>query len=285
MKTMKLTALIPVYNDDYALAFCLGSIVDHFDEIIVLDDASTDDTPDVAADFARRYRHVSFVRHEGKQLGWIEARNKLLALTGSDYLFWLDSDDVLCEYEAGRLKHCAEAYGMVRFKLTELWGDFNHTTQRLRHSDPCHLFLNRRARPHAHWAGGSAAKLVDCGVRTPGSFVPHFFHIKGVKPDCRLVERQMMRKWLRSGRQGALSVDDLTGEEIHKRAMKMLLHSRQDRLIRTYPDNGNAPRRPAVIEAEVKAGQRFEIIYTDGRPVDRLDRGSLINLKERHCIW
>ena len=33
----KLTALIPVYNDDYALGFCLASIVDHFDEIIVLD--------------------------------------------------------------------------------------------------------------------------------------------------------------------------------------------------------------------------------------------------------
>ena len=94
---MKLTALIPAYNDAYTLGLCLASIVEHFDEILVLDDASTDETPDVAADFARRHAHVRYVRHEGRQLGWVEARNRLLALTDAAHLFWLDSDDVLCE--------------------------------------------------------------------------------------------------------------------------------------------------------------------------------------------
>lgn len=36
MSANQLTALIPAHNDDYTLSFCLASIVDHFDETIVL---------------------------------------------------------------------------------------------------------------------------------------------------------------------------------------------------------------------------------------------------------
>ena len=60
---MKLTALIPVHNDDYALSFCLASIVDHFDRIIVLDDASTDDTGGALASGVTR-EGLEYLRHE-----------------------------------------------------------------------------------------------------------------------------------------------------------------------------------------------------------------------------
>ena len=156
---MKLTALIPAYNDDYALRFCLASIVDHFDEIIVLDDASTDNTPDVAADCARRHGHVRYVRHEGRQLGWIEARNRLAAMTEAGHLFWLDADDVLCEYNAHVLQIVAQSPSAVtRLQLCEMWGDFHHTTQRLRHYDRCHVYVNRRAFSDFIWTGGTCAR-------------------------------------------------------------------------------------------------------------------------------
>ncbi len=198
---MKLTALIPPYNDDYALGFCLASIVDHFDEIIVLDDASTDDTPDVAADFARRHRHVRHVRHEGRLLGWVQARNQLAALTDADHLLWLDADDVLCEYNAGMLEALAQSpSAMTLLLLCEMWGDFHHTTQPLKHADPCHLYMNRRAVGGIRWEGVAVERQVfgskpaGCGV----SGWPLFFHIKGVKPDRRLAERRRMRDYLRT---------------------------------------------------------------------------------------
>jgi hypothetical protein len=311
--TMKLAALIPAYNDDYALGFCLASIVEHFDEIVVFDDASTDGTPDVAADFARRCRRVRLVRHEGRQLGWIEARNRLARLTDADHIFWLDSDDVLCEYNAHLLRVMAERAErggppIVRFCLTEMWGDFFHTTQRLRHYDRCHFYMNRRALKDFVWAGGTCARCNllpqeegrdECGdggrsgrrgdgaVHAINGMEPLFFHIKGVKPDRRLAERHFIRSYLRDPRRPdhlgdfavpavVSSIAEMSPTEAHDIALRVLLHSRQDRLTPTYLTGSTVktveavPDRPEAIQRALPG--RFEIVYRDGRPIDRIDR-------------
>jgi len=305
---MKLTALIPAYNDDYALSFCLSSIVDYFDEIIVLDDASTDHTPDVALDCARRHPHVRYYRHEGAQLGWIEARNRLAALTDSEHLFWLDSDDVLCGYNADLFEEITESgRAAVQLQLTEMWGDFHHTTQRLRHYDRCHFYMNRRLVGDFRWTGGTCARCEPRGTagltsrvltgRSPG---PLFFHIKGVKSDHRLLERRYIRRWLReragAGRLGEFPfaymedaetdsiatapIDEWPESVVHAAALDMLLKSRQDHLVLSYNSpfglqpsalSAAAPRRPEVIEAALPG--RFEIVYQNGAPVDRMDHG------------
>ena len=289
---MKLTALIPVYNDDYTLCFCLASIVNHFDEILILDDASTDDTPDVAVDFARRHSHVRYHRHKGPQLGWIEARNRLAALTESTLLFWLDSDDVLCEYNALLLRRIAEGpQPLVRLQLTEMWGDLCHTTGRLRHYDRCHTFVNRRVMREFAWTGGTCARLtVGARHAVPARSItahsgpgPLFFHLKGVKPDRRLVERQRIRGYLGAkdrperleafvGARHAVPIEELSDAQIHQLALHTLLRSRQDHLTPTYTEKGapGAPRRPEVIEAALPG--RFRIVYSaEGEPVDRIE--------------
>ena len=278
---MRLTALIPAHNDAYTLAFCLASIVHYFDEIIVLDDASTDETPDVALGVARQNAHIRYSRHEGAPLGWVEARNRLLAMTDSDYLFWLDADDVLCEYNAHLLHQVAGSNDpVVRLQLCEMWGDFYHTTQRLRHYDRCHVYVNRGAMRDFCWSGGSAARPETAvkGVNGPG---PLFFHLKGVKPDARIVERSLTRKWLRGklDRPPAQIVAEMAcpehgrraPDEVHTRALKVLLTSRQDHLRATYISDaaGAAPRRPEVIERALPG--RFRIVYDRRLPADRVD--------------
>ena len=277
---MRTVALIPVYNDAYCLGLCLRSVVDRFDRVIVLDDASTGDTPDVAADFARAHKGFWFYRHDGPQLGWIEARNHLLAHCpdGFDQHFWLDSDDVMCDLEEGVLSHMAGRGRIVRLGLCEMWGDLNHTTQRLRHYDRCHVYINRRLVGDYTWKGGAMAKLANCeGIRLCKWGEVLFFHLKGVKPDRRLVERHMIRKWLRAGKVGTLRefsrIDSMTGAEIHALANRVLFQNKENRLAPTYLPGGAAvPLRPAVIEHEVQRGQRFEILYKDGQPFDRTDR-------------
>ena len=292
---MKLTALIPVYNDDYALGFCLASIIEHFDEIVVLDDASTDETPEVALGFARAHGHVRYVRHEGRQLGWIEARNRLARFTEGEHLFWLDSDDVLCEYNVGLLRQIAEGPApIVRLYLTEMWGDFYHTTQRLRHYDRCHMYMNRAALRDFAWTGSPAGRgeggtAARCDVHRevvaqngPG---PLFFHIKGVKPDRRLVQRRLMRRWLGDpAREDNLEarIAEMGEEEVHRLALEVLLRSKQDHLVPTYLENAGVaqqlhkvgasrpPTRAEVIEAALPG--RFEIRYPTGGSPDRFDR-------------
>ena len=270
---MKLTAMVPAYNDDYALNFCLASLVDHFDEIIVFDDASTDHTPDVALSFGKAVRYF---RHEGRQLGWIDARNEMMRFTDSSHLFWLDSDDVLCEYEARHLVKIATGpHPLVRLGLVEMWGDLNHTTQRLKHHDKCHLFVNRNLLRDVRWSGGTAANYKPLkNIQTRGSRVM-FFHLKGVKSDRRLALRRVVRKWMRMDPRPECLEDlllDKDEQQIHALAMKSVLHSRMDKLRPSYlTPGGKAPRRPAVIRAALPG--RFRITYTDGEPTDRVDNG------------
>ena len=274
MSTKRLTALIPAHNDDYILSFALAAAAPHFD-VLVLDDASTDATAQVVSDaFRERWPNVravpSLTPHASPlapQLGWIEARNRLLNATDSDWLFFLDSDDVLAEYNAPMLREIAEASeeggpAVVRLQLTELWGDFAHTTGRLRHYDPCHVFVNRSKVCELKWTGGTAAKLscltADGWRPTAGrSSGPLLFHCKGVKPDRRLVERQFVRKWLGAGRPGRLEdwprLRNLPADEVHLMAMRMLFASKGDPC-RPYPADG--PPLPAVLR---EARPRFEV--------------------------
>ena len=194
-------------------------------------------------------------------------------MTDSDWLFFLDADDVLCEYNAHLLRQIAEGpEPVVRLQLTELWGDFHHTTGRLRHYDRCHTFVNRGVIGDLAWKGGSAATPYGNGHggwRAKAGPGPLLFHCKGCKPDKRLVERSMTRKWMRAGHPGTLEqyagLDQMPPAEIHRRAMRMLLHSKTDK-IRSYPADG--PALPAILR---EAPNRFEITYQAGRPTDRID--------------
>jgi glycosyltransferase involved in cell wall biosynthesis len=276
MIRQRLTALVPAHNDDYTLDLCLRSISHHFDEIIVLDDCSDDHTAEVVLEAATQHRHIRLTRHEGNQLGWVEARNRLLGLTDSLWLFWLDADDILIESQAGLLRQIAEGpHAAVRLQLAEMWGDFAHTTQRLKHYDRCHVFLDRSRLPAFRWAGVAAAKI-ECpgGPHSMSGPGPLFWHIKGVKPDRRLMERQVMRSWLRSratgnhfGPDGTVAICRyLDQAEIHRRAVWMLLRSKIDRIQRL----GTWPPLPEAIRA---APSRFQMLYRDGCLVDRLDHG------------
>jgi glycosyltransferase involved in cell wall biosynthesis len=87
------SVIVPVYNTARYLAECLQSILAQDTtyqlEVIVVDDASTDGSADIAREFGEPVRVVTRP-HRG---GAAAARNEGLRLTHGTYLAFLDSDD------------------------------------------------------------------------------------------------------------------------------------------------------------------------------------------------
>lgn len=88
--------IIPAYNAARYLAFALESVLaqDFEDwQAVLVDDGSTDTTPQIAAEFAPRFgSKLTYVRQENR--GLPAARNTAIRSSNSEFLALLDSDDV-----------------------------------------------------------------------------------------------------------------------------------------------------------------------------------------------
>lgn len=91
----KVSVIVPVYNSEQELRDCLDSLVEQTEkdiEIIVIDDGSTDNSPEIEAEYQKKYPNVKVYRNE-RNLGQSETRNRGIALAEGDYIAFLDSDD------------------------------------------------------------------------------------------------------------------------------------------------------------------------------------------------
>lgn len=97
MKTKPLiTVIIPVCNTGKYLEECVGSVLcqTYGDlEIILVDDGSTDDSPDICGAYARKDLRIRALHQENQGLS--AARNSGLLRASGDYVCYVDSDDVL----------------------------------------------------------------------------------------------------------------------------------------------------------------------------------------------
>jgi glycosyltransferase involved in cell wall biosynthesis len=92
MSSYPVSVVIPCFNQGRFLADALDSVVAQSrraTEIVVIDDGSTDNTPDVAA----RYPSVRCIRRRNR--GLASARNSGIRHTTGEYVVFLDADDRL----------------------------------------------------------------------------------------------------------------------------------------------------------------------------------------------
>ncbi|MCV2348729.1 glycosyltransferase family 2 protein [Paucibacter sp. Y2R2-4] len=107
-----LSILLPVYKVEAFLEDCAKSILSQADagvELIFVDDASPDGSAGILADLqASHQAQVQVIRHERNQ-GLSAARNTALAAARGDYLWFVDSDDLLEPGALASLKAVIEA--------------------------------------------------------------------------------------------------------------------------------------------------------------------------------
>lgn len=87
-----------VKDEGHNLPACLDSAAGLFDEVVVVDTGSSDDTPEVARSRGARVFDFPWVDD------FAQARNAALARATGDYAFWLDADDRIDPLEHAKLK-------------------------------------------------------------------------------------------------------------------------------------------------------------------------------------
>lgn len=104
-----LSILIPVYNVRPYLEACLDSVLSNGTdgiEVLMLEDCSTDGTEQLAAQLAERHAPVVRLLRHARNGGLSAARNTLLDAARGEYVWFLDSDDLLMPGAVPGLQSC-----------------------------------------------------------------------------------------------------------------------------------------------------------------------------------
>lgn len=127
---MKFIALIPFKNEERYLPACLSSIVNVVDEIICIDDGSTDRSREIAESYGCKV----YQNDQLQNVGWAEhhIRQNLLSLgrqAGGTHFLCLDADEALT-YQFGIIARFllpqVEPGQNVRMQWLALWKSPNH---------------------------------------------------------------------------------------------------------------------------------------------------------------
>lgn len=91
-----ISVIIPVYNVEKYLEECIDSVLSQTYknyEIILVDDGSTDSSPEICDKYASEYENISVIHKENHGLS--HTRNAGLTVAHGEYVYFLDSDDYI----------------------------------------------------------------------------------------------------------------------------------------------------------------------------------------------
>lgn len=139
------TAVVPTYNYGRYLRASAESVLDqpHVDvRLVIVDDGSTDETPQVTSELAARDARVTVIRNPSN-LGQIRSVNLGLSLVESEYVVKLDADDLIAPGALARATALLDANPEVAF----VYGRPRHF------SGPMPAARRRRRASWAVWSG------------------------------------------------------------------------------------------------------------------------------------
>lgn len=95
----KVSVIVPVYNCKALLTRAINSVINQKDfnenEVILIDDGSTDGSSDICDDYGQRYQNIKVIHQTNR--GVSAARNNGINSAEGEWLFFLDSDDYLLD--------------------------------------------------------------------------------------------------------------------------------------------------------------------------------------------
>ncbi|WP_207655590.1 glycosyltransferase [Desulfocucumis palustris] len=91
MKEISISLCMIVKNEENTIARCLDSVKDIVDEIVIVDTGSTDRTKEIVGGYTDKIYDFTWIDD------FSAARNYAFSLASTDYILWLDADDVILE--------------------------------------------------------------------------------------------------------------------------------------------------------------------------------------------
>ncbi len=120
--------VVPCYNYGRFLHACVHSVLDGAKRpvrVLIIDDRSTDETPQVASALAAAHPGVFYIRHE-TNIGHIATYNEGIRWAGSPYFVLLSADDLLAPGSLDRAASVLDAHphvGLVYGRTLKFSGD------------------------------------------------------------------------------------------------------------------------------------------------------------------
>ncbi|MDR0532148.1 MAG: glycosyltransferase [Oscillospiraceae bacterium] len=185
MPTISLCMIVK--NEEEVLARCLESAKDLVDEIIIVDTGSTDKTKEIAARFTEQVYDFEWIDH------FAAARNFAFSKGTSDYLMWLDADDIILPDDAKAFLELKESLAQdvdtVMLKYNIAFDEqgkptFSYYRERI-----------LRRCPRAHWEGAVHEVITPFGkiLHSPVGITHKRKAVTDPQRNLRLFERLVER--------------------------------------------------------------------------------------------
>lgn len=115
MKRPKVSVCVPVYNAERYVSDCLDSLITQTLndlEIVCVDDGSTDESPKILDEYARKYKNIKVIHQKNTGLGG--ARDTGVENASGEYIGFIDADD------KADSKMYEELYNLAKAKNAEI---------------------------------------------------------------------------------------------------------------------------------------------------------------------
>lgn len=120
----KVSIIVPAYNREKYIGQCLDSLLNQTYkdlEIIVVDDASTDDTPQIVEEYRERHPDKIKIKKLERNSGPSVARNEGIKIAEGEYICFCDSDDWFPQERVEKLVHYMEENPQKVWVATNAW--------------------------------------------------------------------------------------------------------------------------------------------------------------------
>jgi hypothetical protein len=269
--------IVPSYNYGRYLPECATSVLrqPHVEvRLLIIDDASTDETSRVCSELSAADSRVSVIRH-AQNLGHIPSVNEGIASVDADYLVKLDADDLLAPGSLARATALLEACPQVAF----VYG------RPLHFSGPAPTHGESRSRSWTVWPGAAwiagRCRYGQSAISQP-EVVMRMAHLRQAGPvSSDLAHTSDLHLWLRlasTGQVGRVNGPVQGYYRVHEASMQRTLHSGELLRLRARRDAFDAAlgdmveQLPGVSDLHATVHRALAAEALD-RAAHRIDRG------------